>query len=481
METIIGRRDPATERGEGTMRKSIQRQGPMLAALMAVLSLAGCARLEIADHAVDYNKTVEEARNSLLLLNILRAKDRLPMHFTAFSQLRGSLTLKSTGSLSLQIPFGGDASNTFPLTPSLELSQTSSPSFDVAILGSKEFMSGILSPIEKSTLKFYLDQRWPSEVLLHLFIHKVTVTYKPWEKNTTYPEGWKILANGLIWTSPAATSGNTSGKTEPKWGADAGNTVQDNGFTWTAYAQTEIVNAPNSEQPEGFENFQKWIAKFRKKLRFGTSKSGRPIGADLELKGQAVLEHLVEAEKAELSLVKIPEKPRYYRLCKITTSVILCFGECPKSDPKKDCRDGTDEESATLDDRTVKVAKVAKVAGKPEQPEQTAHLRSVQGILYYLGEVLRYKEDSNKDVIIDEAIGKPKKLFDLTTKKEDVDPDTPVISVDYNNRTWYVPTKDKKDGRTKTVLALVLQLLGLHKESKELPTTTAVETVGGSP
>ncbi len=109
----------------------------------------------------------------------------------------------------------------------------------------------------------------------------------------------------------------------------------------------------------------------------------------------------------------------------------------------------------------------------------SAHLRSVQGILYYLGEVLRYQKYSGKKIKID---GGETVLFDLTiNKEEDVDPDQPIISVDYNNKTWYVPTKDKKGGRTKTVLALVLQLLGLHKESKELPTTTAVETVGGSP
>ncbi len=59
--------------------------------------------------------------------------------------------------------------------------------------------------------------------------------------------------------------------------------------------------------------------------------------------------------------------------------------------------------------------------------------------------------------------------------------DTPTISVDYNNQIWYVPAENKGRGRTKTVLALALQLLGLNKESKELPTTTAVETVGGGP
>ena len=202
------------------MRKSSHRQGPMLAALMAVLTLAGCAQLEIADRAVAYNKAVEDASNRILVLNIIRANKRYPRHFTDFTQLSGNVPL--SGTFALQIPFGGDASNTFPLTPRLELSQTSSPSFDVAILDSKEFTSGILSPIEKKLFEFYWHQRWPPEVLLHLFIHKVDITIDPWAASKRYPKGTTILENGLVWKS---SGGKSAG--EPKWGKKPGNTVVD--------------------------------------------------------------------------------------------------------------------------------------------------------------------------------------------------------------------------------------------------------------
>ena len=197
------------------------------------------------------------------------------------------------------------------------------------------------------------------------------------------------------------------------------------------------------------------------------------------LVGQAVLEHLVEAEKAELRLVGIPkEKPEHYQLCKISKSVILCIGICPPSEPEKKCREnGSKEPAAQHDHESIEPTTPDDLAVREEKgPKQTVHLRSVQGIHYYLGEVLRYKKKYNKEVIIDEAIGDQKKLFALTTNSKDAD--TPIISVDYNNETWYVPAK-VKGGRTKTVLALVLQLLGLHKTSIELPTTTTVTTVGG--
>ena len=148
----------------------------------------------------------------------------------------------------------------------------------------------------------------------------------------------------------------------------------------------------------------------------------------------------------------------------------MCLGKCPKSEPKKQCTEGTSKEPAVLNDLTVEDPN----AGRPDF---TVHLRSVQGILYYLGEIVRYQQ-TKQPIEIDKNTKKPNILFHLISKKEDAH--TPIIGVEYNNQWYYVPEGDKGK-RTRTVLALVLQLLGLHKSSKELPTTTAVETVGGSP
>ena len=47
--------------------------------------------------AVGYNRAVEEAANSLLLLNILRARYERPMYFTPIEQIKGQQSLFSTG------------------------------------------------------------------------------------------------------------------------------------------------------------------------------------------------------------------------------------------------------------------------------------------------------------------------------------------------------------------------------------------------
>lgn len=624
--------------GEDEMK--IQLAARLLSAALLCAALAACSFDErIADHAVKYNKTVEEANNSLLLLNILRARDRRPMHFTAISQVRGSLTQSSSGSIGLTIPFGGDASNTFPLTPSLSLSQSTSPSFDVAVLDKQEFIRGILSPIEISIFKFYLDQRWPPEILLHLFVHKVTVSmgswtkskeyaagsliradgfvllalnkgksgkqepkwstdanpksgqedgeifwivyeerwsspFTTWDTSTSYKDRETIFENGLIWRSsegesgtkepdwlptrgatvkdgekdgdliwtaqpanlplvfqtwteeepgwslPVKTwsneesynpgdtifanglvwqsSGGKSGGTRPDWPSNPGATVKDKNIYWMA--QPNLMNAPAPKKDIQFRIFQVWVERIRKKVSSGESKSGRPIGPPLDITGEKALKQLVNAEEAKLRLVKVSvepgtEPPTRYQLCKITSSTILCIGQCPKTDSEKKCRNaGKKSDPAAAgtaiapanDGAGILSAKMSKPpdepAGKFEQQDFLFHLRSVQGIMYYLGELLRYQRGSEQTVFAKKGKrGKKKRvLFKLTDDKASAE--KPFVSTTYEDKTYYLAKPPEgTQSRAGLVLALVSQLLGLHKKSEELPTTTTVTTVGGTP
>src|SRR5206468_2010092 len=62
-------------------------------ALAFLLALAGCSLAEpIARQAIDYNATIETAANTLLIRNVLRARDNAPLHFTSLPQIRGSLS-----------------------------------------------------------------------------------------------------------------------------------------------------------------------------------------------------------------------------------------------------------------------------------------------------------------------------------------------------------------------------------------------------
>jgi hypothetical protein len=145
-------------------------RGRFSTAFFLSLSLAGCvSSTMITNRTVGYNKVVEDSNNQVLLLNVVRARFRHPMYFTGLTLLRGSQSVQvGTGS---SLPFGGEAPSIFTVNPNANLNIN--PSYDVAVLDTKEFMSGITTPVEMKTLKYYWDQGWSQQMLLFLFVRKI--------------------------------------------------------------------------------------------------------------------------------------------------------------------------------------------------------------------------------------------------------------------------------------------------------------------
>ena len=146
-----------------------------VAALVLSATLAGCAFAPlgtITQTAEDYNHAVERAKNQMLLLNIVRASDRRPMYFTTISGLRGNLQSQiSTGNI--PIPFGGNHNSIYSAGPSVNY--TANPSFDVAVQESKAFWQGITTPVSPDTVRYYVEEGWPKEMLLFLLIRKLEI------------------------------------------------------------------------------------------------------------------------------------------------------------------------------------------------------------------------------------------------------------------------------------------------------------------
>jgi hypothetical protein len=145
-------------------------RGRFSVALVLSLSLAGCvSSAMITSRTVGYNKVVEDSNNQVLLLNVVRARFRHPMYFTGLTLLRGSQSVQvGTGS---SLPFGGEAPSIFTVNPNANLNIN--PSYDVAVLDTKEFMSGITTPVDMKTLKYYWDQGWSRQMLLFLFVRRI--------------------------------------------------------------------------------------------------------------------------------------------------------------------------------------------------------------------------------------------------------------------------------------------------------------------
>jgi len=152
------------------------RRGPRaLLALLVPLALTGCAAVDyFAPRAVTYNQQAENIKESVLMLNVMRAAYREPLQFTDFTQVTGQTSLSGTAAFTL--PFN-------PSPPTFAHADTASPSatlsgnqaFTVANLDTQEFYEGILSPIPITSIDYYLEQGFPKALLLTLVIGRIDI------------------------------------------------------------------------------------------------------------------------------------------------------------------------------------------------------------------------------------------------------------------------------------------------------------------
>lgn len=414
----------------------------------------------ISNDSVDYNLALENAANRSILSNVLRAKDRKRLHFTALSQIRGQLKLQASASASALIPFGGGSDNKYSLSPSAGLTYSTNPSFDVAVLDSQKFMQGILSPVKMQVLDHYWEQGWPREILLHMFIRKVEFS-----RNIR-------MDNIRIDNVP----------------------IKKKVFT-------QVVNFPeNPAEMAAFQKFIRWL--LARGLRPGRTLAISNIGPPVSGSG-IDLEQLVKAAEQKFTVVHVAGT-KNYRLQKKSTSIVFCIGLEPLSTLKKrkdvygaksDVIDlgsrickrpkgletesegiaslgvafGQDlQESVSLRDGTRVTVKI------PKDTQFVFYLRSIEGMIYYLGEITRTLELQGRkiEMIVGDA---PTSLFVLTTEDSASGFE---VGVAYGDAIYGIPRTVAQAGRSMHVLSLVGQLLALHKSADEIPSTRAVTIVG---
>jgi hypothetical protein len=147
-------------------------------ALCLAISLHGCAISPsvIKSDTLAYGEVIEETTNKLLVTNLLRARDKAPLHFADIPLMRESM--QQSFSLSW-LDFIGPA---FPrAVPTVRDSITlgtnvqKTPSFDLNHLHSKDFITGITSPIDPKIVKYWIDRGLDRRLVLLLFFSGVEI------------------------------------------------------------------------------------------------------------------------------------------------------------------------------------------------------------------------------------------------------------------------------------------------------------------
>ncbi len=125
----------------------------------------GCAGTTRLDHVVmAYDETTVNTMSQLLLLNIARAHQNLPMHFTGISSILA--TYKFTLSAGIGSAATGDI-GWLPV-PQLGASTEENPTLSITPMQGEEFTQRLLTPFQEQKLTLLLRQGYDVDALLRL-------------------------------------------------------------------------------------------------------------------------------------------------------------------------------------------------------------------------------------------------------------------------------------------------------------------------
>jgi len=133
------------------------------------LLLTGCgfSTAIMKTDTLAFSDVIEDSTNKLLVLNVLRARDKAPLHFADIPVIRESMQQSATVSiLDVARPIVGTTQRD---TRSAIAGLQFTPSFEVTHLHSKEFHTGIATPIDAKFVKYWLDRGLDRRIVLLLF------------------------------------------------------------------------------------------------------------------------------------------------------------------------------------------------------------------------------------------------------------------------------------------------------------------------
>ena len=119
--------------------------------------------------SMSFGEVIEDTTNKLLVVNVLRARDKAPLHFADIPVIRESMQQSSSIGFLNFWNWGPTPPTTARDTRSGTLSFSSSPSFELTHLQSKDFITGISSPIDPKIVKYWLDRGLDRRIVLLLF------------------------------------------------------------------------------------------------------------------------------------------------------------------------------------------------------------------------------------------------------------------------------------------------------------------------
>jgi hypothetical protein len=397
-----------------------------------------------------------------LLLNVVRACKRQPLHFSALTRVTGRASTSLSPGLSL--PFGGDAGATYLLDLGAS-GGGGATNIEVLALDQQEFIRGIMNPISPATLQYFLAQGWPQELLLTLLLSQVDK-----HKNTPGPAGTFSRLEDFVEHVRNLELEFKQSELGPVFEAKITDLPD---LISKAQAADLVLRsmgeaANNTKSQEGFETL------------------GGPNASDS------------------------PEVTGRFQLFEGAKKL------CLRTKTEKDKKDETNQDSSPDSHEISTLVRNENRCSEADSGNPEAALRSIEGIIYYLGQLMRHQggcpdEESgdpwrltpdSAEVMPTIQVPAPGNLDGLEDSTEEAilfyareatagDRD-PLVSVKHEGRRYVIPrhvvilrqvgdkeTQEVRQHRSMSVFSLISQLLGLGRSRQELPTTGIVTVVSG--
>jgi hypothetical protein len=392
----------------------------------AALALGGCSNLvDFSSWSAGYDKAIERTYNQNLLLNMVRASQNQPLHFTTVAVVRGNGQISPSLTLIGDFPFrrftdwarnGAQLDNA-----GVGLSASGGFNFDMASLDNAEFVAGLLTPIRPATVNFYVGQGIPRELLFNLLIERISVT-------------------------------------------DAGRT-------------DTYLNDPT--RPD-FAQFQAVLSNL---LELGLTTEDRsrmvPFGPPLSAADARNTEHLAAAAKAGLLISPAPGGT--YQLMSPVVNARFCFDKpqgAPALPPGALCRGDKEADSSAGDQAGEhKMAGGSAIAGY-QNASMTITIRSARNVFNYLGSLiyLQATNSSEARVVLRTQEARDynflKQGDELFVVRKNNSREDDLVKVEYRGDTYSIPYE--KQGNSALVFNIAGQIVTLNKSINLIPNTSAV-------
>jgi hypothetical protein len=168
----------------------LRRAKTSLCSVLLMGLLAACAVIDVVDPRYDtVNRSTSKARNEGILLNIVRASHSAPLNFVSFTRVSGSSNVAASAALPafnlgqfFPVPPVGVANILAPPSPqrafglsdkTLGGSTAAGNTYDIGLLETKDFYTGLLKPVDLPIVNFFTRQGYSRELLFWLFAESV--------------------------------------------------------------------------------------------------------------------------------------------------------------------------------------------------------------------------------------------------------------------------------------------------------------------